>query len=174
VSQVPHVSATIVPYNLSRLWSQRKRQRAGEPKVGAVLEDVAVGVAPPAPRPGVARPGRGRPASEADLALARRAAGTIPIDAARFRERVRVAGRVRSVRVQPRGGTSNLECVLSDDSGRLLIVFQGRPRIPGLEPGARLVVSGMVGSWGRSLAILNPDYELVAGAPRDPAETPGP
>jgi hypothetical protein len=36
-----------------------------------------------------------------------------------------------------------------------------------------MVVSGMVGAWGRSLAILNPDYELVAGAQRDPAEDPG-
>jgi amino acid transporter len=165
VSQVPHVSATIVPYNLSRLWRQRTRTRAGQP------EDGAAGTRPGAPRPGSAR-GRVR-TSEADLALARRASGTIPIASARFRERVRVAGRVRSVRVQPRGGTSNLECVLSDDSGRLLLVFQGRPRIPGVEPGARMVVSGMVGSWGRSLAILNPDYELVAGAPRDPTEEPG-
>jgi amino acid transporter len=172
VSQVPHVSATIVPYNLSRLWSQRKRPKADEPPVGAVLEDVAIGVGPTVLR-GSARPPRARPPSAADLALARRAGGTIPIDAARFRERVRVAGRVRSVRVQPRGGTSNLECVLSDDSGRLLLVFQGRPRIPGVEPGARMVVSGMVGAWGRSLAILNPDYELVAGAQRDPAEDPG-
>ncbi len=74
-----------------------------------------------------------------------------------------VAGRVRSVRVQPRGGTSNLECVLVDDTGAILLVFQGRPRIPGIETGARLVASGMVGSWDRRLALLNPDYELVAG-----------
>jgi amino acid transporter len=168
VSQVPHVSATIVPYNLSRLWSRRSRPRGNEPQIGAVLEDVAVGVAPSAGR--APRVARARPPSEADQALARRATGTIPIGEARWRERVRVAGRVRSVRVQPRGGTSNLECVLSDDSGRLMLVFQGRPRIPGVEPGARMVVEGMVGSWGRSLAILNPDYELVAGAPRDPAE----
>ena len=83
---------------------------------------------------------------------------------ARYRERVRVAGRVRSVRVQPRAGTSNLECVLSDGSGAILLVFQGRPRIPGIEPGARLVAEGMVGAWGRRLAILNPDYELVGGS----------
>ena len=61
------------------------------------------------------------------------------------RQRVRVAGRVKSVRVQPRAGTSNLECVLSDGTGGLLLVFQGRPRIAGIEPGARLVAEGMVG-----------------------------
>jgi hypothetical protein len=53
--------------------------------------------------------------------------------------------------------------VLVDDTGAILLVFQGRPRIPGIEPGARLVASGMVGSWDRRLALLNPDYELVAG-----------
>jgi hypothetical protein len=43
-----------------------------------------------------------------------------------------------------------------------LLVFQGRPKIPGIEPGARLIVEGMVGSWQRRLAILNPDYELIS------------
>jgi hypothetical protein len=42
-------------------------------------------------------------------------------------------------------------------------VFQGRRRIPGIQPGARLVVEGMVGDWARRQAILNPDYELIAG-----------
>ena len=67
------------------------------------------------------------------------------------------------MRVQPRAGTSNLECVLADDTGKLLLVFQGRRRIPGIQPGARLVVEGMVGDWARRQAILNPDYELIAG-----------
>jgi len=87
----------------------------------------------------------------------------MPIGDVQWRQRVRVAGRVRSVRVQPRAGTSNLECLLADDSGMLLLVFQGRRRIPGIQPGARLVVEGMVGDWARRQAILNPDYELIAG-----------
>ena len=44
------------------------------------------------------------------------------------------------------------------------MVFQGRRRIPGIQPGARLVVEGMVGDWTRRQAMLNPDYELIAGA----------
>ena len=58
---------------------------------------------------------------------------------------------------------------IADRSGGILLVFQGRPRIPGIEPGARLVAEGMVGAWGRRLAILNPDYELVAERDRDEA-----
>jgi hypothetical protein len=62
--------------------------------------------------------------------------------------------------------------VLADDTGRMLLVFQGRPRIPGIEPGARLVASGMVASWDRRLAILNPDYELIAGGESQTDSTP--
>jgi hypothetical protein len=49
----------------------------------------------------------------------------------------------------------------------LLLVFQGRPKIAGIEPGARLVAEGMVGTWGRRTAMLNPAFELVAGAEQD-------
>jgi RecG-like helicase len=97
-----------------------------------------------------------------DRALARRATGTMPIKEVAFRKRARVAGRIRSLRVQTAKGTTNLECEITDDTGKLLLVFQGRPRIPGIEPGARLIVEGMVGSWSRRLAMLNPDYELVS------------
>ena len=156
VSQVPHVSATIVPFNLRGLWVERGRRYRSSAEVREVRE---------APR--------AKKTSEADQALALRSGGTEKIGDARWRERIRVAGRIRSVRVQPRSGTSNLECVLADGSGGLLLVFQGRPRIPGIEPGARLVAEGMVGEWGRRLAILNPDYELVSGPEREPgAGTP--
>ena len=106
----------------------------------------------------------------ADQTLAQRAGATTPIASVVPRQRVRVAGRVKSVRVQPRAGTSNLECVLSDGTGGLLLVFQGRPKIAGIEPGARLVAEGMVGAWGRRPAMLNPSFELVQGRAGDPAE----
>ena len=65
------------------------------------------------------RDGPKRPAAllAADQTLAQRAGATTPIAAVVARQRVRVAGRVKSVRVQPRAGTQNLECVLSDGSG---------------------------------------------------------
>ncbi len=104
-------------------------------------------------------------------AFGERGRGTVPIGEAQWRNRVRLAGRVKSVRVQPRAGTSNLECVLADASGKILLVFQGRRRIPGIQPGARLVVEGMVGDWARRQAILNPDYELIAGPEAGEAPT---
>ncbi|TMB90581.1 MAG: amino acid permease, partial [Chloroflexi bacterium] len=131
VGDVDHVSATIVPFNLST----RPRHRA---HVEAARAETA----------------RKKPLSsaEVDRLLARRATGTIPISDVTWRQRARVAGRIRSLRVQTAKGTANLECEITDDTGKLLLVFQGRPKIPGIDAGARLIVEGMVGSWRRHLA----------------------
>src|SRR5579864_1997459 len=141
VGTVAHVAATIVPFNLES--AQQRRARPRTPRTDT----------------GRRKPARG---AGVDRELARRATGTIPISDVAWRTRVRVAGRIRSLRVQTAKGTANLECEITDDTGVLLLVFQGRPKIPGIEPGARLIVEGMVGSWSRRLAILNPDYELVS------------
>ncbi|MBV8194512.1 MAG: amino acid permease, partial [Candidatus Dormibacteraeota bacterium] len=147
VEAVPHVSATIVPFAVTRV--RRGRGRILRRPIAAVT------------RPSVVR----RPAqpTELDRALAQRAAGTIPIKDVTWRRRATVAGRIKSVRVQTAKGTQNLECVLTDDTGDLLLVFQGRPQIPGVIQGARLIAEGMVGQWQGRLAMLNPDYELVSG-----------
>jgi amino acid transporter len=142
VGTVAHVAATIVPFDLEAHHRRRRFRR------DAVKPD-------PAKR----KPMRG---AGVDRELARRATGTVAISDVTWRTRVRVAGRIRSLRVQTAKGTANLECEITDDTGILLLVFQGRPKIPGIEPGARLIVEGMVGAWTRRLAILNPDYELVS------------
>ncbi len=173
LGQVPHVSATIIPFTVgsSRLTerarsygrSVQKASRQAEP--GSPSSDGGAGV----PHAGGRRDGakKGGVLLAADETLAKRAGVTTPIAGVSPRQRVRVAGRVKSVRVQPRAGTSNLECVLSDGTGGLLLVFQGRPKIAGIEPGTRLVAEGMVGTWGRRTALLNPSFELVQGATGD-------
>jgi amino acid transporter len=139
VGQLPHVNATIVPFQLTQGWpGTRRRDGEGPPRGGRAAAGFEDGLGP-------------------------RAAGTATIGQAQWRQRVRVAGRIRSVRVPTRTGTPNLETVLADDSGQILLVFQGRRRIPGVSQGARLVASGMVGAWEGQLAILNPEYELIAG-----------
>jgi amino acid transporter len=179
LSQVPHVSATIIPYNLPGRYGervrdygqlvQRTRLRSNDTE-GQTSSDES-GPVDAEGRTGVdhlpkGREGQRRVAAtlQADDDLARRAGLTTPISQIEPRHRVKVAGRVKSVRVQPKAGTSNLECVLSDGTGGLLLVFQGRPKIAGIEPGARLVAEGMVGAWGRRPAMLNPSFELVSGA----------
>jgi len=89
------------------------------------------------------------------------APGTASIKDAKSRTRIKLAGRIRSLRLQTAEGFVNLGCEISDETGELLLVFQGRPRIPGVEVGAKLIVEGMVGLWRRRLAIVNPNYQLV-------------
>jgi hypothetical protein len=150
VSKLSHVTATVVPYQLTGGWLSRRRDWRRKPTAG----DGA--------RPGEPSEKEAKPSFD-EAAFGDRAAGTVPIGEVEWRHRVRVAGKVRSVRVQPRAGTANLECVLADRTGMLLLVFQGRRRIPGIQPGARLLAEGMVGDWSHRQAILNPDYELIAG-----------
>ncbi|HEY4947459.1 MAG TPA: OB-fold nucleic acid binding domain-containing protein, partial [Acidimicrobiales bacterium] len=157
VAQLPHVNATMVPYQLTGGWFSRRRQWRRNPDGSATTARGARAADRAADREAAVK------ASFDRSAFGEQRRGTTPIDEAQWRHRVRVAGRVKSVRVQPRAGTSNLECMLVDDTGKLLLVFQGRRRIPGIQPGARLVVEGMVGDWARRQAILNPDYELIAG-----------
>ena len=83
-----------------------------------------------------------------------------PIGETRWRERARVSGRVRSVRVQPWSGVATLECVLRDDTGGIVLVFLGRREIAGIRPGVHLTAEGMVGEHDGRLAILNPVYEF--------------
>lgn len=78
-----------------------------------------------------------------------------------WRQRATAVGRIRSVRVQPLAGIPTLQCTLVDESGGLLVVFFGRRRIAGIQPGTRMIVEGMVGAHDRHLAMLNPRYELL-------------
>lgn len=85
-----------------------------------------------------------------------------PIASVRARERAHVAGKVRSVRVQPWSGVASLECTIVDDTGGVGVVFLGRREIAGIHPGTLLAVEGMVGVHNRRLAMINPSYQLIA------------
>jgi len=175
VGQLAHVNATVVPYQLTGGWLSKRREW-GRTRAATMesTSEVVTADGAHASRSKVAAKAAARAAEREAArrsfdraAFGERGSGTTTISDAQWRQRVRVVGRVKSVRVQPRAGTSNLECVLADDTGRLLLVFQGRRRIPGIQPGAKLVVEGMVGDWARRQAILNPDYELIAGPEAD-------
>jgi hypothetical protein len=83
-----------------------------------------------------------------------------PIAAIQHRQRARVKGRVRSLRVRPWADNPTLELVLVDETGGIPVVFLARRRLGGVRPGTVMTVEGMVGSHERRLAILNPEYEL--------------
>ncbi len=89
-------------------------------------------------------------------------AGVTPIGQVQWRERVKVAGRVKALRVQPWSEKIlSLELTLVDGTGGLTVVFLGRRHIGGVRLGARLVVEGTVAETRNQLALLNPAYQLL-------------
>ncbi|HEY2333279.1 MAG TPA: amino acid permease, partial [Acidimicrobiales bacterium] len=83
------------------------------------------------------------------------------ITAAQERVPVRVTGEVTSSRVVPRAGSPSLEVTLSDGSGTVLAVFNGRRQIVGLEPGRAATLEGVGRIDGGQLVLVNPAYTLL-------------
>lgn len=87
--------------------------------------------------------------------------GCVPISQVRWRDYVKVTGRVRAMRVQPWAEVASLELTLGDGTGGITVVFLGRRQIAGIRLGSRLVVEGMVTATRNQLAIMNPRYQLL-------------
>jgi amino acid transporter len=149
LGHVPHVNATLVPFNVADLAESQRALTHPED----LLRDAG--------GDGSGEEGGGPRFTQV--------AGTIPLSDVQHRERVRVAGRVRSVRIQPWSGVPALECSLTDGSGGdLMVVFLGRRDIPGIRTGTKMTVEGMVGERRGRLAILNPQYELLSVPESEP------
>lgn len=87
-------------------------------------------------------------------------AGCCPIAEAGDRQRVELQGTLRTVTLRPRGGVPALEAELYDGSALVTLVWLGRRRIAGIEPGRAVKVSGRVGVQGKMRLMYNPRYEL--------------
>lgn len=91
--------------------------------------------------------------------------GVTPIGDAQWRTRVKVAGRVRAMRIQPWADeVASLELTLADSTGGITVVFLGRRRLGGIELGTHLVAEGMTSAHHGLLTILNPAYQLLPHA----------
>lgn len=71
-----------------------------------------------------------------------------------------VGGRVRAVKFTPTANVPMLEAELYDGSDVVQLVWLGRRRIAGIEPGRKLLARGRVGVHAGRKAIYNPWYEL--------------
>ena len=144
VSRLEHVTATIVPFDVDG--ELRERDDGAEPvdrvgpshteKLEAEIDERKIHVA-----------------------------GTTPIPALQARQRAKVAGRVKSMTVQPWGDVPSLRVQLTDDHGKINVAFLGRRQIAGLAPGSRIVVEGTVADVRGELTMINPDYEFITEAP---------
>jgi amino acid transporter len=84
----------------------------------------------------------------------------VPIAESRERERVELAGTLRTVTMRPSGGSLSMEAELWDGTGQVTLVWLGRRNIPGIQPGRRIVVHGRLTSRRGEPTIFNPHYEL--------------
>ncbi|MBV9593845.1 MAG: amino acid permease [Actinobacteria bacterium] len=147
VSRIPHVAATIVPFDTTlspeafEVLGERADQLAQEPALPATRM----------------RTDRGEDSADGHPATD----GVTSIGAASWKQRVTIEGRVRTVQVGTTAGRS-LEVQVFDETGGVRLLFFGRTHIPGIVPGAVLRASGTVGEYKGHLALANPRYELVA------------
>lgn len=77
------------------------------------------------------------------------------------RERVKLRGALRTVTLRPRAGVPALEAELSDGTGVITVVWLGRRRIAGIEPGRAIEVEGRIGAHEGTRVMYNPRYSLI-------------
>ena len=156
IGTLPHCNVTVVPYHLGvaghtapvvDMPDEHKKQSA---KVGLNKHSNAA-----------------LPPPMGDLPSERSKIAEVPT-----RQRGRVAGRVRAVRIQPWGGAPSLECTLADETGVLTIVFLGRRSMAGIRLGTVMAAEGVVGVHQGARAMINPEYTIISvpHMPDNPAE----
>jgi hypothetical protein len=97
-------------------------------------------------------------AAELQSDVARCAAA--PLSSLRRGQVATVIGRLRAVVYTPRENAPTLQAELFDGSAAIDLVWLGRRRVAGIEPGRTIMARGRVGIHDGRLAIYNPWYEL--------------
>ncbi|TCO52502.1 OB-fold nucleic acid binding domain-containing protein [Actinocrispum wychmicini] len=75
-------------------------------------------------------------------------------------QEVTVLGRLRSVELSPRDAAATLEAELFDGTEGVTLVWLGRRRIPGIEPGRTVKAKGRIAVRDGRKVLYNPYYEL--------------
>lgn len=87
--------------------------------------------------------------------------GAVPIQNCEDRQQVSLTGTVSAVTLKPRAGHPALEVELRDGSGVVALVWLGRRRIPGIDPGRTIKIWGRISCHEGRRLIYNPRYELI-------------
>lgn len=86
--------------------------------------------------------------------------GAVQVARCGDRQRVRIAGTLRAVTLRPVGGVPTVQAELWDGTGTVSLVWLGRRRIGGIEPGRSIVARGRVTVTDGHRVIYNPIYDL--------------
>lgn len=93
--------------------------------------------------------------------------GSTSLAQCRARDRINVAGVIRSVTYPSSGMAPVLTAQLYDGSDSVQLVWLGRRSIAGIEPGRRLVIEGTLcedGSGTATRVVYNPAYRLMSSS----------
>ena len=150
VGRIPHVSATIVPFDTT-LSSEIEERLEKEQYQAAAAPALAMGET---------RPGTAEPLSGQSTYHSADRGGVTPIGSVTWKQQVIIEGRIKIVQVGTTAGRS-LEAQVFDDTGGVRLLFFGRTHIPGISPGVLLRAWGRVGEYKGHLALANPRYELI-------------
>jgi amino acid transporter len=137
ISRVPNAAATIIPFDTRADLSRRRAEALGSGG-GSRRFDPVRAVAEPAPP------------SDAN-----------PIGTLVRGEACSIQGRIRSVQLTPVADTPVLSAEVVDATGSVIARFYGRREIPGIEPGARIRLTGRTTQRYQKTIMNNPRYELL-------------
>lgn len=90
-----------------------------------------------------------------------RSRGTTAIDTLADRQVATVSGTIRCVSLRPQSTAPALVAELFDGSTTLVLIWLGRRKIRGIEPGASVQVTGRVCHREGRATIFNPAYDLL-------------
>ena len=79
-------------------------------------------------------------------------------------DEVTMLGRLRSVNACTKASGASMQAEFYDGTDTVTLVWIGRRKIPGIEPGRKLMVRGRVGERDGDKVIYNPYYELQGTA----------
>lgn len=99
-----------------------------------------------------------------EMAESSHSTGALPVVECTRGQEVTMFGRLRSVESGSKAAAPVVEAEFFDGTDAISLVWIGRRRIPGIEPGRTLAIRGRVGERDGRKVIYNPYYEL-----RDPA-----
>lgn len=95
-----------------------------------------------------------------DMVAATEAVGGRPATEFVRGEEITMVGRLCSVSSGSRGCSGGMEAELWDGHDTITLVWLGRRRIPGVEPGCTILVRGRLGDRVGQKVLYNPYYEL--------------
>jgi amino acid transporter len=158
ISQLPRVVATIIPFDVAKIISDKEivlhePHAPASPAEAASAKKEALTVPKLKPASAVSFKNN-EPVSHYSEKI-------LPIGKITWRNRAHVKGRVTSIRTAPRDSAPIVEVEIWDETGGVTLQFLGRREIAGLDVGSQLLAEGMVGETEGSLTILNPSYEII-------------